>query len=511
MLLLTLLACTSSDPTDSGSSDSGSSDSGSSDGGTVDTPSAASWLGIALREDGWLRGDLHVHTTLEGGFDDLATNIALAEYLADPVFVDAHPEYDGNQLDYLSITDHRMVDGQSLPDYQSDQLVLVGGEEFGTKGHAGTHGVYEFVDHDPDGDGVSLDDYQAAVAHTHAQGGTFSPNHPMLPDISFPWDIRDHDGVEVWNSGWALMSPSNTPENVDEWEKSYGPASPLYRRAVQATERNASSQALLWYEAQLARGIHTAVIGGSDRHALLLPGFPTTYIQAADRTELAVLDGIRSRHTFVSRNPTAAQVLLSVDVSGSAGQAGDALVVPGSGATAQVDLRIGRADGGLVQLFMGHGVDSDEALAHDPLGQVVLEESVVGDDVTLGISLDVMPGDWLYVTVQEPLIAPGMSDDQADAIRDLAARVSVTGEEDFMGLATVAADLIDSDVLWDASGCDPDDWDPAMLQCALADEEGLASFFVPDHLDRALNVVVIDDEITEWCMGAVTSAVRFTE
>lgn len=500
MLLPLLLACASSSP-DSGLAD----DSG--DTGAVEL---ADPLGIALREDGWLRGDLHLHTTWSDGWDDLATNIALAEYLADPVFVAAHPEYEGNHLDFLAITDHRTVDGQSDPAYASDQLVLVGGEEFGSSGHAGVHGVHDFVDHDPDGDGISLADYQAAVEDTHAQGGTFSPNHPFLPDISFPWDVQDFDGVEVWNSGWALMAPSNTPANVDSWEARFGEAaSPTYRRAVQEEGRTAASQALAWVEANLARGVHTAVIGGSDRHAVLLPGFPTTWVRAEEVSEAGVIDGIKARHSFVSRHPAAAQVLVSVDVAGVSGQSGDALVVGEDGATAHLELRVGRAEGGIVRVISGHGVHSDEELEHATLGQVLFEEPVTGADDSFGLDLDVSPGDWLYVVVLEPLIPVGTSDEQAAVVLDLAARVMETGEEDFMGLASMAADFIDSDVLWDASRCEPEEWAAELLQCFPVDDEGLGSFYVPDHLDRALNVVVEGGELTDWCMGAVASPVRF--
>ena len=40
---------------------------------------------------------------------------------------------------------------------------------------------------------------------------------------------------------------------------------------------------------------------------------------------------------------------------------------------------------------------------------------------------------------------------------------------------------------------------------------GLASFFVPDPLDRALNAWVQDGEVLGYAMGAVTSAVVFVE
>jgi len=47
--------------------------------------------GLRLRQEGWLRGDLHMHTMWSDGDDGAATTIAIAEYLEDPVFLDAHP------------------------------------------------------------------------------------------------------------------------------------------------------------------------------------------------------------------------------------------------------------------------------------------------------------------------------------------------------------------------------------------------------------------------------------
>ena len=102
-----------------------------------------------------------------------------------------------------------------------------------------------------------------------------------------------------------------------------------------------------------------------------------------------------------------------------------------------------------------------------------------------------------------------MDDEEADLIRDLATQVSRTGAEDFVGLATLFAELADQDVLFDASKCDPEAWLPDQLQCMPADDDALASFFVPDRYDRALNVTVVDGEITDRCMGAVGSAIRF--
>jgi hypothetical protein len=37
----------------------------------------------------------------------------------------------------------------------------------------------------------------------------------------------------------------------------------------------------------------------------------------------------------------------------------------------------------------------------------------------------------------------------------------------------------------------------------------MTTYFLPDYIDRAFNAMIEDGELTEWCMGAVGSAVRF--
>ena len=474
--------------------------------GTAPAPYEAE-PGIALREDGWLRGDLHMHTTHSDGWDDLSTVIDLAEYLVDDLFLAAHPEYTDNQLDFISITDHRTVDGQSDPAYQSDMLILIGGEEFGSTGHAGVHGIHEFVDHDPDGDGVSVEDYQAAIEFTHEIGGTFSPNHPMLPRLQFPWAVDGFDGVEIWNAGWGLMVEANTMENVEEWESQYGASSATFRRAV-VEAGNASEQALAWYEALLARGHHTAVIGGSDRHAVFLPGFPTTWVFSDGMDEAGVMQGIEARHTFVARTPVSAQVLLTVDVDGESYQMGDAIPIQGE-TEVIISVQVGRGDGGKVRLVGGGYVATDEDLDDAELGEILVESDIEGDDFVLEVIRTVSPGDWLYPMVLEPLIRPDADDIRASEVRVFAEAVVATGAEDFLGIANMTADYADSEVLVNSAECDPAQWNPDLLQCFPVDPDGFASMFVPDYLDRALNVIAVDGEITDWTMGAIGSAVVF--
>lgn len=493
LLLLALTACSPNEVEESGTPP-----------GTVDP------AGFLSRDDGWRRGDLHMHTEWSDGWDDVATVIAIGEYLEDPEFLAYHPEYEGNGLDFIAITDHRTVDGQADPDYHSDRLVLLGGEEFGSPGHAGVIGVHTFVDHDPDDDGTTLADIQAGVQATHDQGAVFSPNHPFYSDIPFPWDFRDHDALEVWNSGWGLMAGEMTRAYLDEWEASHGAASPLYVRALDVQGQGCEQQALAWYEVQLSRGIHVALVGGSDRHVLLMVGFPTTWIRAGSYDEAGLVQGIRDRHTFVSRTPASAQVAVEIDHDGVLYEMGDEVAIPATGADVPIRVRVGRSDGSLVRVIQGSAVESDEVLATATLGQVVFESPVSGVDATFDTTLSVQPGDWFYVTVLDSLVAPGLTDDQAAFVEGLASETVKVEKEDWTSLAAAVGDIIEGDALGNADECDADDWEPTVLQCVTVDTSGMGTFFVPDLYDRALNATMTDGDIDGQAMGAVTSAVMFT-
>jgi hypothetical protein len=473
------------------------------------TPAPVPTPGIATRAQGWLRGDLHNHTDVDGGFDTLATVIKLAEYLGTDEWGKAHPEYLENGLDFLVISDHRSVAMLSDPAFTSQSLILVGGEEFGSPGHAIRMGISEHVDHDPDDDGVTVEDLEAAIAATHAAGGIFSINHPMLPGIPWPWDTRDIDAMEVWNSGFGLGDPTYTAADLEAWEADHGPASPIFARAAQRQGGSASVQGLVLYEALLSRGVHVALVGGSDRHVALLPGFPTTWIRAATPDVAGLLQGIRDRHTFVSRTPASTQILVDVSVNGASGEMGDALPVPAAGAPATVTVRVGRGDGGLLRLIAGEAVATDAELAAAPLGSVVLEQPVVGADFTAQATLDVRPGTWVYAYVLDPLVRADLPPEQAAQVRDIARKVMETGEEDYAGLADMVVAMVDPVVFMDGAQCDRKTWKPDELQCIPADADGIATYFIPDHLDRAINVVIDDGDITDWAMGAIGSAVRF--
>jgi len=494
-----------------GCQDGGDDDSAADDDTVADDDTAAidPHASIALRGDGWLRGDLHLHTTYSDGFDDVATVVALAAYYENETFLAHHPEFADDGLDFIAITDHDDTRSQDDEGFASDRLILIGGEELSVSGHANRWGIDEHAIVDVDGDGRTLEDVQAVVERTHEEGGLFSLNHPMVTGIPFLWDVRTHDAVEVWNMGWALGSGETSEEDLLAWEASHGPASPFAERAVQHRGITSSGQSLVMVEAMLSRGVHPAFVGGSDRHLLVLPATPTTYVRADGADVEAVLEGIRARHTFVARNPGAAQILLELSVDGTRFSAGDEIPIPAGGTTAGVTARVGRAGGGELRLVRGHAVASDDEVLTAPLGEIVYQQAVVGHDATFEVEVEVLPGDWLYPLVLEPLVPDGATPEQATLVEEVAAAAMVASE-DPLGVAEALAPVIgDISVLGDPGSCDPADWVPEELQCVTIIDDGMASFHIPDLLDRAMHVYVQDGDITEWSVGALASAARF--
>ncbi|MFH1464041.1 MAG: CehA/McbA family metallohydrolase [Pseudomonadota bacterium] len=461
--------------------------------------------------DGWLVGDLHTHTSYSpDGFDAVATQIAMAEALEDPAFLAAHPEHHGHGLDFLAFTDHDDVRAAADPAFASERLVLIPGAEWNLPpGEANLHGITAPVTVDGDGDGVDVDDVRALVETVHALGANLSINHPMAANYPFAWDLRTADSLEVWNTGWALSVPAADATTLADWEARHGAASPFWRRALQAHALHAGGEALVLHEAMLARGVHPAVVGGSDRHILFLPGFPATRVLVEGAADLdAVLAGVRARHTFVSRSPAGPQVLLEVDAASGRGLQGDEVPVT-SGEVVTVRVGTARAPAGQLRLIHGVAVASDEALESAPLGQEVGRWDLAADGGVehFELELEVAPGDWLYPVIVEPTVPAGLEAER-EALLELA-RAAAAATTDFSAIAAIAGTLLDPEVFSDPGECDPADWEPLMLQCIPADTQPPGSFFVPDPLQRAFQAMTEDGEPTGWSMGAIGSAILF--
>lgn len=466
--------------------------------------------GIRLRSQGWMAGDLHMHTTHSDGDDPVAVVIGLAEYLEDPVFLAAHPEYEGNPLDFIAITDHRTTEQIHDPDFHSDKLILIPGEEYGGPGHAGIWGLSEHISHDPGNDGTTLEDYIAGVASAHQQEALFSINHPFTPGIEFPWDIREHDALEVCNTRWALMGEAVGQDFVTQWEADHGvPVSPFFKKATQYLGTGGNQQAIKFYEAQLALGIHVALVGGSDRHFLLAVGYPTTWVKSQGDSVEGILAGITARHTFVSRTPVSATLEMTVTTADGEGEMGDELSVDPEGEDVTFTVTVGRARGGVLRLIQGSHVGSDEELEAAELGEIVFETDIDSAEYVATVTLPVVPGDWVYPLVLETLSPQDATPQQIAAAPVMAATAAGFGEDNYTPILEALWDYLDMNVVLSPQTCDPSLWIPGNAACMPVDNNGLATFFLPDWIDRALNVQMQDGVPTDQSMGAIGSAVMF--
>jgi hypothetical protein len=99
------------------------------------------------------------------------------------------------------------------------------------------------------------------------------------------------------------MDGSNT--DVDDKLASQGltaigeDANPEIRLALANRGGGINHQAVKFYEAHLDRGRHKAAVGGGDRHSIMFPGLPTTYVYAEDSSHDKIIAGIKAARTWV--------------------------------------------------------------------------------------------------------------------------------------------------------------------------------------------------------------------
>jgi hypothetical protein len=250
------------------------------------TPSPAA---IRARPGGgarWYRGDLHSHTVHSDG--ELSVEARVRGAIE-------------RGLDFLAITDHNTISHHREVDAWPDGIVPIRGSEVTTfHGHINVFGLATAIDwrNDRRGGGAN-----GIVEQAHRQGAIASINHPS--SFGDPWCVGCHwdfarvdystfDAMEVWNGGWADVETDN--------------------------EGNIA----LWTDL-LDTGLRLTAIAGTDSHgprddddASL--GFTSVY--ASERSEAAILDGIRAGRVCLSRGPT-----LSFRASGSDGVE---ITVPGA-------------------------------------------------------------------------------------------------------------------------------------------------------------------------------------
>lgn len=475
---------------------------------------------VLRHEPGWYAGDLHAHTTYSDGEEDVPTFVALLESYQDPSFLDAHPAFVGRPLHYQALTDHRTIDGILDPGYVSDRLALIAGSEVGGPQHGNALGIYTRIPHDPGPGETYATRVGRAIEQAHWQGGTFQANHPFSPKIMWTTAIENLDAIEVWNVPWALERAA-TEEELDRKVASVGAEHPVWRPALHRVSTNANGQALAAWENAHVCGIHLALVGGSDRHMLLPPGFPTTWIYARQLAPVDLVDAVRAHRTTISWGPSAPRVEAAVRLSGIEAEYPIGAEIPVSGDSPTVTLRVvlDRGAGTTVQVLAGPVSAEDCATALADFGgpDLLVEHTVPADapehyETELNVTPPV-PG-WMYLRVLQPT---HFDDLPAEA----RARLESAAEELAGGLDDAAADLpmLLLPVVngLDPAGFDPcttETWDlddPLAAHCLTADPDPLYTYLLPEPVMHVLNLWSGDaPEGGQYVLGALSSAFVFT-
>lgn len=257
----------------------------------------------------WLKGDLHVHTTHSGDADSWGDDAAITMQLADRA-----------GLDFVALTDHRTWAILTDPKKVHPRVIAIDGMEWNGDGHAGAIG-FKIANSFP----VSLSAQagprnaavQAVIDELHNQGGIFVVNHPSYEGDLWVYSANGYDGIEIWNSTWAMRGVVTTsPSKVRSEAAQHGLVAPELEAACASQSSGLNFQALRYWEELMNGGMKVAAVGGGDRHGLVMPGSPTTRVFAASPTEADILAAIRMGRTVVCRAPDAPEVEFSADRDG---------------------------------------------------------------------------------------------------------------------------------------------------------------------------------------------------
>jgi hypothetical protein len=324
----------------------------------------------------WYRGDLHTHSgQSDGSCDSLTGNRVPC-----PVFRTLERARAAG-LDFVAVTEHNTPSGfaelRGLQAYYDNLLILPGREITTFYGHMnaiGPTGPLPFQLGSP-----RLPTLSGLLDAVEAQGGILSINHPGMPS-----------GEACMGCGWVV--PETDCTRITAVEVANGGT----MRLTGSVEGSLSH--IPFWEDLLNQGCRITAIAGSDSHDPDAPlerqfpvGRPATVVYAADLSQAAILDGIRSGRVFIDLGGRPGP---SVDLSA---RSGDTTVPMGSVLTVTSDqdvvltVSVSGVPGGRVELVSGGSRSTDPDMS-----------SALDDQETLTFTLDDAEDlGWVRINVRE--------------------------------------------------------------------------------------------------------------
>lgn len=317
---------------------------------------------VDLTTAAWRHGDMHTHSdhSSDGSlgrqlFDDMAPgNMPLADIIG---------AMETAGIDFLPVTDHRTYDQHYDPQWTSDAVLLIPGEEANGSPHATVHGAVDTIDQNASIEGeAETRVVQESVWLAHSQGAVWVSAHPDDGLMNDDGTLRQRadalgvDAAEFWNR-----------------------ASEIEAEIDYAEQR--------WND-----GFRFGIVGASDNHFkefwLLggTPARPATEVLTSVLTERAVLDGLRDARTQLhSRDVAGPSLTMDADFDNDGVfevQAGQEVFVP-AGTTGQLRLRLHNGLGTRVVVYAAPGRSAD------PIANWIAPGLVGGDELLV----DVVAGD----------------------------------------------------------------------------------------------------------------------
>lgn len=225
---------------------------------------------VLSSQEGWYRGELHVHSSESTGRKDVRAVLSAAECAG---------------LDFIAITDHFTSSHwseleRSYRDY--NVLCLQSMEVSGDRGHANIHGLKEWInplvdDNDELVSFLGLDSKPSMgniADRIHEIGGIIGINHPLSGMVS-----------------WRYSSfPIEKADIIDIWASPDGPVSLCYPTL---------------YDGYLAQGYHLTAVGSSDSHDPdgIEPwkfGNLFTYVYADSLSQKGIINGLKRGRVYVA-------------------------------------------------------------------------------------------------------------------------------------------------------------------------------------------------------------------